>query len=62
MGEERGGAFCVYFKDFEGGEWMREKVSDFFHSSQNEEICGNLCRMIVFYQNTLSMHFITISK
>ena len=39
------------------GEWMGERVSGFFHSSQNEETGGNLCRMVVFYQNTFGRAF-----
>jgi len=43
--KEGAGVFCVYFYGFKSGG----EVEEFFHSSQNEEICGDLCRMVVFY-------------
>jgi len=55
--EEGGrGVFCVSMV-LRVGEWMGERVSDFFHSSQNEEICEDECRMVVFYQNILGHAF-----
>jgi len=58
MGEERKSVFFVFVsRILRVGEWMRERVSGFFHSSQNKEIGENLCRMVVFYQNTLGHAF-----
>jgi len=40
--EEGGGVFFVFVsRVLRVGEWMGERVSAFFHSSQNEEICGD---------------------
>ena len=49
MGEEGGGGgrrcfFVLVSRVLRVGEWMGERVSDFFHSSQKEEICEDLCR------------------
>jgi len=41
MRGEGGGIICVCFKGFEGGGVDGGRVDGFFHSSQNEEICGD---------------------
>ena len=41
MEEEGEGAFCVCFKGFEGGGVDGGDGEWFFHSSQNEEFCGD---------------------
>jgi len=43
-------------------ERMGERVEGFFHSSQNEEICGNLVGLMHFTKIPLCMHFILIYK
>ena len=41
---KREGVFFVFFfHGFESEGWMWKRVEGFFHSSQNEEICGDGC-------------------
>jgi len=43
-----GGFSCVCFKGFEGEGVDGGKVDDFFHSSQNEEICEDDVGLLYF--------------
>jgi len=54
--------FCVCFHDFESGREDGERMNGFFHSSQNEKICGNLVGLLHFTKIPLYMYFILIYK
>ena len=60
--EEGGGVFCVCFHDFESGGEDGGEGGGFFHSSQNEKICGDLVGLLHFTKIPLCMHFILIYK
>ena len=58
--EEIGNVSCVCFSGFKNGEWMKERVEAFFHSSHKwRDLCWFHVRFLHFTQ---IMHFVTIYK